>query len=372
MKSILVFRSAALGDFIISCPALAEVRRSFPEHHIVLLTIQSANKLQRKKVSKYVGASHHLPWLELAIPHLIDEVVTLRSLSNLSYLWTLRRHLKNLHIDKAIMMLDPWSPLLGRLKKLALVRLLVGMVPVLGMRGGSASKLTVENALQLKKNGQLKHHVHGPLQFLSEIIPPRKCRDEDLIFDLRPGETAIDWISDWLREKGLSNGVRLVAVAPGSIQPHKRWPLQSFETLIRSILDRYDDAHIVVIGTPTDNALGSDLVTVAPERIHNLAGVTSIAQSAALLQQCVLLVGNDGGAMHLGDAMGCKVVSIVPGIEYPDSIEPWHNKSLAVRHSLDCSPCYNFIECPKGHNRCMTELPLEKVLAVCISVLDQK
>jgi heptosyltransferase-2 len=75
--------------------------------------------------------------------------------------------------------------------------------------------------------------------------------------------------------------------------------------------------------------------------------------------------------MHLGDAMGCKVVSIVPGIEYPDSIEPWHNKSLAVRHAVECSPCYNFNTCPKGHKRCMTELPVGRVLQRCISVLDQ-
>ncbi len=370
MKSILVFRSAALGDFIISCPALEEVRRSFPEHHIVLLTIQSANRLQREKVSQYVGGSHHMPWLELAIPHLIDEIVTLGSLIDLAYMLTLRRQLKNLHIDKAIMMLDPWSPWLGRLKKLALVRFLVGMIPILGWRGGSASKLSVENALQLKKQGMLKHHVHGPLQFLAEMNPPRKYRDEDLIFDLRPGEAAIDWISGWLRDRALEDGVRLVAVAPGSIQPHKRWPLESFEELICSILERYADVHIVVIGTPSDKTLGSVLVTVEPKRIHNLAGVTTIAQSAALLQQCVLLVGNDGGAMHLGDAMGCKVVSIVPGIEYPDSIEPWHNKSLAIRHSLECSPCYNFIECPQGHNRCMKDLPVRIVLERCFEVLE--
>jgi heptosyltransferase-2 len=112
-------------------------------------------------------------------------------------------------------------------------------------------------------------------------------------------------------------------------------------------------------------------VAIDPERVCNLAGVTSIAQSAALLRRCILLVGNDGGAMHLGDAMGCKVVSIVPGIEYPDSIEPWHNKALAVRHPVDCSPCYNFVTCPQGHNRCMTELPVERVLERCDSVLDQ-
>ncbi len=365
MKTVLVFRSAALGDFVMTSPALWEVRKCFPNHHVLLLTIQSANRSQSKKVEKYVGNCKALPWIEMAKTHLVDEVITLNSVTNVSYMLSVRQYLKGYQIDTVIVMSDIWSPWLSRCMKWLLMRFLVGSVRMLGWRGA-------RNAIGLKRKGLLKHHVHGPLQFLSEMIPPRKYRDEDLIFDLRPGQAAIDWISDWLREKGLSNGVRLVAVAPGSIQPHKRWPLQSFETLTRSILEQYDDAHIIVIGTPTDKALGSALVTVAPKRIHNLAGVTSIAQSAALLQQCDLLVGNDGGAMHLGDAMGCKVVSIVPGIEYPDSIEPWHNKSLAVRHPVDCSPCYNFISCPQGHGRCMAELPLEKVLAACITVLDHK
>jgi heptosyltransferase-2 len=249
--------------------------------------------------------------------------------------------------------------------KRLLLRFLLGPIPVLGLRGSS-------DPFQLKRKDLLKHHVHGPLQFLSEMSPSRKYNDADLVFDLRPGHEAIAWASAWLRENRLSDRKRLVAVAPGSIQPHKRWPLESFKSLLQSLLESYDDAYFLVIGTPADKELGDVLTAIEPQRIRNLAGTTSIAQSAALLQQCHLLVGNDGGAMHLGDAMGCKVVSIVPGIEFPDSIEPWHNKALAVRHPVECSPCYNFVSCPQGHNRCMTELPVERVLANCSLVLDQQ
>jgi len=301
----------------------------------------------------------------MAKPHLIDEVLTLNDVRDIGDLWKMLQYLKGYRIDTAIVFSDIWAPWRGSWMKWLLLRFLVGTIPLLGWR-------VAGNPIQLKRQGLLKHHVHGPLQFLSEMKPPKEYKEEDLVFDLRPGQEATDWVLAWLQEHSLGDGRRLVAVAPGSIQPHKRWPLASFEKLIEYILARYIDIQIIVIGTPLDKGLGCTLVALAPCRVHNLAGVTSIAQSAALLQRCDLLIGNDGGAMHLGDAMGCKVVSIVPGIEYSDSIEPWHNKSLAVRHLVDCSPCYNFVECPKGHNRCMTELPLQKVLAVCISVLDQK
>ena len=71
---------------------------------------------------------------------------------------------------------------------------------------------------------------------------------------------------------------------------------------------------------------------------------------------CFLLIGNDGGAMHLGDAMGSKVISIVPEVEYPDSIEPWHNKDLAIRLPIECSPCYSIMHCPQGHQPCMSDI----------------
>jgi heptosyltransferase-2 len=371
MAAVLVFRSAALGDFILASPALAKVRSSFPTHRIVLITIQSADKVQREKVASYAGSTNRMPWVELAVPHLVDEVVILETVSNFSYLFELRQKLKMHYFEVSIMMLDPAAPWAGRLKKLLLIYFLVGFIPVIGWRWPKALKRNAKNAMQLKQQGNLKHHVHGPLQFLSEIVPRKEYRDADLIFDLRPGQEAIQWASNWLNEYELVDGKRLLAVAPGSIQPHKRWPIESFKELINLILVRFADVQVVVIGTPADRALGTVLVAVSPERIINLAGFTSITQSAALLQRCTLLVGNDGGAMHLGDAMGCKVVSIIPGIEYPDSIEPWHNKALAVRHPVECSPCYNFVTCPLGHNRCMNELPVELVLQRCISVLDQ-
>lgn len=372
MKSVLVFRSAALGDFVIANPAFAEVRKSFPNHRVVLLTISSADKAQQAKVEKYAGNTQKLPWVELAMPHLIDEVVTIREIGQFNYMWRLRQQLLGYNFEAVVLMLDPCAPALGRLKKLLLLIYLVGVLPIYGWRGRGALKNSLTNSHLLKAKGFLKHHVHGPLQFLSELPSPQEYRDEELIFDLRPGESACRWASTWLLEHGLSEGTRLLAVAPGSIQPHKRWPLESFRSLLLSLLEHYDDAYFLVIGTPADKELGDVLNAIDPQRIYNLAGITSIAQSAALLQHCHLLVGNDGGAMHLGDAMGCKVVSIVPGIEFPDSIEPWHNKELAVRHPVECSPCYNFVFCPQGHNRCMTELPVERVLVNCMSVLDQQ
>lgn len=366
--SILIFRSAALGDFILSAPALAAIRKHFPHYRVILLTTTSGSKVLRAKASNYIGINP-TPWTSLTEPHLVDETHAANDLTSISGMLSARSKLSSYQFKLAIILNDPAAGWSGRIKKLLMLKLVAGLtVPVLGWfkRG-----FVDGDTKTLSPHGVWRHHVHGPMQFLSELKPPCTYSDDDICFDLRPDSQSVNWASDWLVSHGV-NYKRFVAVAPGSIQPHKRWPEGRFKQLIEAILNRYSDVDVVIIGTPSDHDLGQRLKMTSPKRIHNIAGICSILQSAALLARVHLLVGNDGGAMHLGDAMGCKVVSIVPGIEYPDSIEPWHNKALAVRHPVECSPCYNFTFCPQGHNRCMTELPVERILVNCMSVLDRE
>ncbi|KHK56105.1 hypothetical protein PI87_10220 [Ralstonia sp. A12] len=360
--AILVFRSAALGDFILAAPALQQVRTTFPDAKIVLLTIQSASREQRSKVAEYAGSAAAMPWVALAQPHLVDDVRVLEGLNPRS-ISAVRRSLRGYRFERAILMLDPCAPWLGRFKKMLMLFALLGPVPQYGWRGkGSLNG----DRVRLKEAGLLRHHVHGPLQFLAELPQPRSYRDEALQFDLRPSREAETWAWDWLA-KHLPEDVERIVVSPGSVQPHKRWPLEKYIELCEALLVARPRAHLLILGTRSDAEYGTALQAVDSQRVHNLMGETSIAQSAALLARCQLLVGNDGGSVHLADAMGCKAVSIVPGIEYPDSIEPWHSKALAIRHAVPCAPCYSFTFCPEGHNQCMLDIPVDQVLENCLS-----
>jgi heptosyltransferase-2 len=248
-----------------------------------------------------------------------------------------------------------------------MIKALIGNVPVLGWRAkGSLNG----DRPRLRREGRLLHHVLGAMQFLKEMEPPRQVGDDDIVFDLRPDAEAFHWARSWIAGN-VPRGMKLMAVAPGSIQPHKRWPIEKFVDLTARLLHEEPSLCIVVLGTPADTSLAEALMRVNPARVFDLAGKSSISQSAALLTECALLVGNDGGAMHLGDAMGTRVVSIVPGLEYPDSIEPWNNRRRAIRHSVECAPCYDFLKCPLGHNKCMVDLPLERVLANCRAALAE-
>jgi heptosyltransferase-2 len=264
-------------------------------------------------------------------------------------------------VEKIVLFLDPGAPWLGRFKKLALLIFLFGLRPMLGWRAkGSLNG----NRRLLKDQGLLPHHVFGSMQFFHELHPNKVLSDSDVVFDLRIPEESQIWVDEVWREQDLGSCL-VIAVALGSIQPHKRWPLEKYIELCQELLADEPSRRFLLVGTPADRLLAGHFLACVGKAGIDLVGKTSISQLAALLKRCSLLIGNDGGAMHLGDAVGCKVVSIVPGIEYPDSIEPWKNREYAVRHEVDCAPCYNFLECPLGHNKCMTELPLSAVLESC-------
>ncbi len=365
VRSIAVLRPAGLGDFIMSTPAFVQLRRRFPEARITLITMHSQSVDQAAKVRAYAGGERAAPWIELIRPHALDDVQVLPSIRDWQTFCEARRLMAEIRPDLIVQMMDPGTPYVRRVKKITLMLALCGFVRQIGWRQHGQ----ILKANPPAVNPLLGHHVQGPLQFLRELDERHDQRDSDVVFDIRPGADAEAWARQWLGENGLI-GRRLVAIAPGAIHDHKQWPLAKFESLIRALSTRFQDLHFLVVGTPKDAKLAQTLVEVNPSRIHDLCGQSSITQSAALFCHCALVVGNDGGAMHLADSVGATVVSIVPGLEYPVSIEPWHNQDHAIRHTIPCAPCYSFTFCPQGHRRCMLDLPLDRVFDRCIRVLE--
>lgn len=364
-RSIAVLRPAGLGDFIMTTPALVQLRKQFPKARITLLTLHSQDAAQAVKVQAYAGSARAAPWIDLVRPHLVDDVRVLPPVQNLTALAEGRRIMDEVRPNLIVQMFDPGTPYIRRAAKMAFMFVLCGFVRQIGWRQRGQIRAGNPPAT----NPELGHHVHGPLQFLRELEGRDALWSADVTFDIRPGLEAEAWVESWWNDAGLGDR-RLVAVAPGAIHDHKQWPLSKFADLISDLGQTFSDIDFVIVGTAKDGDLARDLVAIDPARIHDLCGRSSISQSAALFRRCALVVGNDGGGMHLADAVGACVVSIVPGLEYPISIEPWHNQQRAIRHPVACSPCYSFTFCPEGHRRCMFELPFEPVFNQCYGVLS--
>jgi heptosyltransferase-2 len=370
-SNILILRNAALGDFILSIPAMHILRATFPKAKLTLLTTASTDQKTLQTVQAYTRGQS--PWLELLPTDLIDEIHVFPGRLSLGLIAGIKSNLREKNFDVCFILNEGFSLKLGgSLKKIVFLRLCGVGSQIFGIRTKAYPK--VFPLAQVGKN-RLEHHVLSLIRSIEEC--PRVASDELTLirFDLTIPVDAYTWAGELLTSLGC-NGKEIVIVAPGSRLEFKKWPEAAFGTLILELAKR-PQAHIILVGT------GQEAETVAkvravcsssvdPNRLHDLSGKTSIPRLAALLSMSSVFVGNDGGTCHLAAAVSCKTVSIANGGEIVNSVEPWGNQRFTARFSPTCAPCYCFTFCPQGHRQCVVGIDAGTVLRLAEKALSEK
>lgn len=345
-KPIVVFRIGQLGDTLISLPALQSIRTQFPDDRLVLLTDQHPTQ------GHYVSS-----WDVLGPTGLFDHVILYpKLLGQWENLWTyvmLASRLRKL-APKRIINLAPRVREKERLRDRLFFQILVGAnrylaLPVSGSADGSlrssiASTREWQRLFDAVTNGQSAKNYNLPL--------PKWAISE--------------------AKRALNNvagvGAILVAVAPGSKMPAKRWRRNRFQALGTQILSEYSSAMLVVIGGNEDAELGDLLCSSWGNRSLNLAGKLSIFGSAAVLKQCSTYIGNDSGAMHLAALVGTPCVAIFSARDTPGKWDPYGDNHQVLRQEIDCAGCMVEI-CNRG-NECLERVSVKLVMDAVRDVLS--
>ncbi|MBI3978956.1 MAG: glycosyltransferase family 9 protein, partial [Chloroflexi bacterium] len=122
-----------------------------------------------------------------------------------------------------------------------------------------------------------------------------------------------------------------------------------------------------VVGASAPGPGQAGLFGQSAPRLLNLAGRTTIPELVALLARCRLVVSGDSAPLHLAGALGVPAVAI-HGPSDPALSGPFRASAIVVRRPLGCSPCYDLsapADCPYDNPICMTDLPVDEVLAAC-------
>ena len=140
-------------------------------------------------------------------------------------------------------------------------------------------------------------------------------------------------------------GKRLVAIFPGASVAERRWGGERFRQVAHSLLQA--GYAVVVVGGPGD--VQDAQTIVGGNDGLSVAGKTSLAETAAVIARCALLVSADSGVLHLAVGLGVPTVSLFgPGIE-----AKWGPKGegdVVINRRLVCSPCTRFGTTPTSGN----------------------
>lgn len=175
--------------------------------------------------------------------------------------------------------------------------------------------------------------------------PPKPC--------LRPSGKLLKEAEKILELHAVRDEDLLVGIHPGAGARIRCWPMDRFAKVAESIRDNYKAKIIVFIGP---DEYESDIVIRGPF-IKLKLPLDLFTATASMLD---LFICNDGGPMHIADALGIQVVAIFG----PGSIDwfgPYSKNSKALfRKDVACRPCFD--NCRQNAPFCLNEISVDDVL----------
>lgn len=115
----------------------------------------------------------------------------------------------------------------------------------------------------------------------------------------------------WAKKQSLQDPLTIGLICSTENEPRKRWPVESWRTLIRGFLTSFPEITINLFGVAGDLPVTQKVAAgFFPKNVVNLAGKTDLCTFADFLKQCRLVISNDTGGMHLANALGVPTIAL--------------------------------------------------------------
>jgi heptosyltransferase-2 len=161
---------------------------------------------------------------------------------------------------------------------------------------------------------------------------------------------------------------RIGAFYPSSDIKHRpRWGIAKLVDVGRRLKRENLLDKILVLGAKEE---GKDWeVNDSSVQDANLAGKLSILETAAVLRQCSVFVGSDGGLVHVAGAVGVPVVQVLTNA--PDSYRAPGKQTRVIQSRLDC--CRGvFPKRPRSCTiaKCAEDISADEVYTACVEAMS--
>ncbi|MGE5207817.1 MAG: glycosyltransferase family 9 protein [Alphaproteobacteria bacterium] len=287
MDRILVIRGGAIGDFVLTLPALKALRDARPNAHIEILGYKHIAALAEKRfyarevrsieygpLSRFFAPNSELPGALADYFASFDLIV--------SYLF------------------DPDGIFERNLRRCGVENLVCGPARILENAGHAAQQL----ALPIDELGI------EVADLSAKIFPSTSDREFAREFLSNPSKPVI-------------------AVHPGSGSSHKNWPLENWIALFSQAPHCSNIERILVISGEADEAQRKQLQREWRDRNVFFAKNLPLPHLAAVLEQSIF-IGHDTGISHIAAAAGAQCVLLF-GPTDPDIWAPRNNNVRVLR-----------------------------------------
>jgi lipopolysaccharide heptosyltransferase II len=342
---ILLVRLRPLGDVVFTTPLVSALRRHHPEAHITYVVEPDAAPI--------IAANPHINELIIVprrrgLSRVADDFATARRLAQGRY---------DLALDLHGGPRAAWLTWASRARRR------------IGYRITGRSWMytdAVPRAAQLTP----RHSVMNQWDLLAPLgIPPLDPSRDPV--QMRDDHHAASRIDAFLHASGITPEHALVVIHVSASTRFKRWPEESFVTLVVALVRQNRSRRVFLTSGPSDAQASQRIGDMARTALGSLASGVLVARPfeltelRTLVARAALFIGGDSGPLHIAATTSVPIVELL-GPTLAERSSPWRDPrwfaEIVEPGALPCRPCHQRT-CVPGDFRCLTSIGPERVIA---------
>lgn len=330
VKNILVVSSTAIGDTLLSTPAIRAVRERYPQAKI-------AAHFNIKSIELFKNNPY------------IDEVIPYHGgyKKNFRTIMKFRKH----KFDLALIFH-------GNEPQATPMAYLSGARFIVKVPSTSEYSFLMSNISQALQWKDLTHGVEYRLK-AAELAD---CRISDKRMVLPITEDGESAVNDFLENSGIRDTDTIIGFQAGASTLSRMWFPDRFAELGKRLINSYPELKIIITGSPEEYDHCRKIADAIGERAIVSAGKLPLKYIPALIKRFKALVTGDTGVMHIAVAVGTPVVALF-AVADPGRSGPYYDmdKHTIIKKDRTCAPCASK-KCK--HQTCMENISIDEVFDV--------
>ncbi|MBI5892858.1 MAG: lipopolysaccharide heptosyltransferase II [Deltaproteobacteria bacterium] len=334
--NILIINTTAIGDTLLSTPAIRAIRQGFPDARIAVLASNAAKEVLLNNPN-------------------INEIIDYPGRVDFFYIFKLPGLLLKIrrgNFDLVVIMHanDPDAAPLAYLSGAS------------HRMGWKESRLAFLHTMPVKTRVAGMHVIDIRLKNLEILGIKADNRRTDFFLSDKEKK----WAERFIVESGFENKI-FIGIHPFGSKINKWWPSANVIEFCKMVEEKHG-WWVIIFGGKKEHPFALDMINKTTNVI-SAAGRCGIRESAALIERCRVFISTDSGPMHMANALNIPLIALF-GPDDPMGTGPLMQPYEIIQKNLSCIPC-RLKTCDRGIE-CMQEITAEDVIIPMERLLKNK
>ena len=329
-RHVLAVRLDAIGDVLMTTPALRALKRARRGRRLTLLTSAAGAEIAPLIPEIDDVIVYQAPWMKASGTRLAADVDR-----------DLVERLRTAGFDGAVVFTvysqNPWAA--------ATLCYLAGIPRRLAHSRENPYQLLTDWIPEPEPHALMRHEVRRQMDLVAHI----GARSDDARLSLIVPSAAHARAQAFLDGCRIDTNIPWVVIHPGASAPSRRYPAEGYAQVARTLVRRYG-WQVVFSGSAGEMELIEHIRLLMGAPSHSAVGRLDLPALCALVDVAPLLISNNTGPAHIAAAVGTPVVDLYALTNLQHM--PWMVESRVLYHDVPCKHCYKSI-CPQGHHDCL-------------------